>query len=199
MIGGISFSATSITSGLDVYKPVSPKPGHQYLATDTKILYVCYEAGTWVNASPPTPDLIVVTLGTTYTLKSINEEKLVTINAGAWQTLYDFTVTELKNVSAVSSFRFEFEGKSAISSYTYRVRLLINDEVIGSDYGNNTGYNTKVVNSTTPLNIGDNVKIQGTIESSGVPGQLGIRNIKLQGDIKPEIVTQTETGFIEPI
>ena len=197
MIGGISFSATSITSGLDADKPINPRPGHQYLATDTKILYVCYEAGTWVNVNPPSPDLIVVTLGTTYTLKSINEEKTVTINTGVWQTLYDFTVTELINISAISSFRFEFEGKGGAASYTYRVRLLINDVVIGSDYGNNTNYNTKVVNSTTPLNIGDNVKIQGTIESSGVPGQLGIRNIKLKGDIKPEIVTQTEIGFIE--
>lgn len=60
MIGGISFSATSITSGLDVDKPVSPKPGNQYLATDTKILYVCYDAGIWVNASPPLPKIAIV-------------------------------------------------------------------------------------------------------------------------------------------
>ena len=60
MIGGISFSATSITSGLDADKPASPKPGSQYLATDTKILYVCYEVGTWVNASPPLPKIAIV-------------------------------------------------------------------------------------------------------------------------------------------
>ena len=60
MIGGISFSATSITSGLDADKPINPRPGHQYLATDTKILYVCYEVGAWVNASPPLPKIAIV-------------------------------------------------------------------------------------------------------------------------------------------
>src|SRR5574344_1646630 len=51
MIGGISFSATSVTSGLDIDKPVNPRPGHQYLATDTKKQYNCYVAGVWVDSS----------------------------------------------------------------------------------------------------------------------------------------------------
>jgi len=33
--------------GLDANKPANPKVGEAYLATDTKILYVCYADGTW--------------------------------------------------------------------------------------------------------------------------------------------------------
>lgn len=49
MISGISFSATSITAGLDADKPANPKTGSQYLATDTKKQYNCFVAGIWTD------------------------------------------------------------------------------------------------------------------------------------------------------
>src|SRR5574344_1917896 len=136
MIGGISFSATSITSGLDADKPISPKPGNQYLATDTKILYVCYDAGVWVEAAPPIPDLIIATKGDTYLLKAIIDEKTERVTNGVWTTLNDFTVTGFTNISAVKSFKLLFDRKVANASYISRIRLLVNDVLIGSDYGN---------------------------------------------------------------
>lgn len=51
MIGGISFSATSTATGLDIDKPANPSPGNQYLATDTKKQYNCYVAGAWSDNS----------------------------------------------------------------------------------------------------------------------------------------------------
>lgn len=42
--------AINLTSGLDAAKEASPTVGDVYVATDTTILYLCYEAGTWVNA-----------------------------------------------------------------------------------------------------------------------------------------------------
>ena len=49
MISGISFSATSTATGLDADKPANPRPGHQYLATDTKKLYNCFVPGIWTD------------------------------------------------------------------------------------------------------------------------------------------------------
>jgi len=40
-----------ILSGLDADKPVSPIPGDEYIALDTKRKYVCYQQGTWVVPS----------------------------------------------------------------------------------------------------------------------------------------------------
>lgn len=33
--------------GLDANKPANPVAGEAYLATDTKVLYVCYADGVW--------------------------------------------------------------------------------------------------------------------------------------------------------
>lgn len=43
MINLPTFGATNIAYGLDANKPVYPLPGDQYIATDTKKSYVCYE------------------------------------------------------------------------------------------------------------------------------------------------------------
>jgi len=43
MINPPVFGATNILHGLDADKPSSPKPGDQYIATDTKLTYICYE------------------------------------------------------------------------------------------------------------------------------------------------------------
>lgn len=41
------FGATNLKSGADADKPVNPKPGDIYVATDNNILYVCYASGIW--------------------------------------------------------------------------------------------------------------------------------------------------------
>lgn len=47
MINPPVFGAFNIANGADAEKPASPKAGDQYIATDTKILYVCYTDSIW--------------------------------------------------------------------------------------------------------------------------------------------------------
>lgn len=49
------FGATNLKSGADADKPARPKPGDIYVANDTNIIYVCYVAGSWVDATPTNP------------------------------------------------------------------------------------------------------------------------------------------------
>ncbi len=42
-LSDLVFGAFNVSKGLDVNKPANPNPGDQYIATDTKKIYVCYE------------------------------------------------------------------------------------------------------------------------------------------------------------
>lgn len=46
-----SRAAKNLQSGLDASKPASPSVGDVYSATDTKLTYNCYTAGTWTTAA----------------------------------------------------------------------------------------------------------------------------------------------------
>jgi hypothetical protein len=48
-LSNLSFSATNINAGNDADKPVNPKPGDLYIATDTNIMYKCNVVGAWVT------------------------------------------------------------------------------------------------------------------------------------------------------
>lgn len=111
MIGGISFSATSITSGLDADKPVNPRPGHQYLATDTKILYVCYESGTWVNVVPPLSDYIdmIMKEGTDLTLFSDPSKYGAPLVNTNYTPIHQFVVGDIQGFTGVQSYRVSCE------------------------------------------------------------------------------------------
>lgn len=50
-LGDISFSATNLKNGADDDKPLNPQPGDLYVALDTSIVYVCYDAGIWKHVS----------------------------------------------------------------------------------------------------------------------------------------------------
>lgn len=129
MIGGISFSATSVTSGLDADKPVNPRPGHQYLATDTKVLYACYGAGVWVDTTNTVSGLDVnkpanPKPGNQY-LATDTKVLYVCYNAGVWVNAAP-PITAYGDISMVAG----------------TATILFSDANVHSLYVNNTNYTT---------------------------------------------------------
>jgi hypothetical protein len=50
-LSNLSFSATNLNVGNDADKPLYPKAGDIYVATDTKITYTCYKENIWTDES----------------------------------------------------------------------------------------------------------------------------------------------------
>jgi hypothetical protein len=76
------YRKTSVAHGLDEDKPTTPQKGDEYLATDTKKLYVCYEVGVWEVASPLSVNGNGVLKFDNKTLFSIQEAAIPQINNG---------------------------------------------------------------------------------------------------------------------
>lgn len=79
-----------MSAGLDASKPASPSTDDMYLATDTKILYLCFASGTWTALSittgtaaarPASPKLGQIYLATDTSAMS------VCFVAGAWVSI----------------------------------------------------------------------------------------------------------------
>lgn len=109
---GVEFKALTVTSvpytasinvGVDASKAASPSTGDLYLATDTKILYRCYAAGTWTKeplasgtdaAKPASPAVGDVYLAT-------DTQKLYRCyTAGTWSVDATFTIVTVTTLKA---------------------------------------------------------------------------------------------------
>lgn len=86
------------TAGTDAAKPASPTTNDVYLATDTKILYICFASGTWTKATtlygldaakPASPAVGEVYLATDTT------KLYLCLSAGVW-TFYDTSQSKVK-------------------------------------------------------------------------------------------------------
>jgi hypothetical protein len=56
-LGDITFGGNNVRFGNDADKPVSPNPGDEYIALDTRKKYVCYTPGVWADLNPAIPAL----------------------------------------------------------------------------------------------------------------------------------------------
>ena len=179
MIGGISFSATRITSGLDADKPINPRPGHRYLATDTKILYVCYEVGVWVNASPPLPKIAIVETasnpdgtGIEIFYKELRSPVLTPrINDCTAAPSYHFTV-QTDFTARVSFFTRGYDG---VGAGTTHHRMCINGSSV---YYYTSNHRNGVANTVTHhFKKGDYVKVVATSDANdmNIQADLSIR------------------------
>ena len=184
MIGGISFSATSITSGLDVDKPINPRSGHQYLATDTKILYVCYEAGTWVNASPPLPKIAIVetasnpnSTSTEIFYKGLGRVNIGNTLIGCKTSIPSYVFTVQTDFTALLTFSTRgYDGTGAGTTYH---KMCINNV---QAYYYESNHRDGVVNAVVHNFIkGDFVKMfaSSTASDSGIYANLSIKCVPI--------------------
>jgi hypothetical protein len=181
MIGGISFSATSITSGLDADKHANPAPGNQYLATDTKKQYNCYVAGVWVNAVPPLPKIAIVetainpdSTSTQIFYKGLSSANLTNRPNDCSQTPNYAFIIQTDFTAFLQFFTRGYDGTGGGTTYH---RMCINGV---SAYLYTSNHRNGVANTLIhEFKKGDFVKViaTSTANDSGIQAQLAIKCI----------------------
>lgn len=188
MIGGISFSATSVTSGLDADKPASPKPGNQYLATDTEIVYICFTAGTWVNLD----DLEIVGVANTTKLAASNDTNQA-VNFEWAEIKVIYVPMAVKKAKIRISWEAGYDGGQG---RVIRSAVKINDVTVTPEIETNNNWTTYYEDFT--VYGGDKISLWGRYTNTLNRGG-NVRNLRIYTELKYRHTLKSvgsETGWI---
>lgn len=170
-LSNLSFSATNISAGNDADKPVNPQPGAQYVAVDTKKLYVCYIEGSWENPVDIS--------------ETISEYRQLYYVQSATVTSYESTTTPTQTAKTT------FPGKliasaHGVSSYV-TVELYYNGSVIWTGNGGDSS------NIEQTINAGDEIYlyVKANDSSNDNYGRLTIygrdKSVSINGTVVEDI------------
>ena len=184
-IGDITFGGTSLSFGDDGDKPTATL-GSVYVATDTSITYVCYDAGVWVNASP---EILLTNMGDvelnegTTDVLFTSAESAAESNSGTLKVFFSLELTDLSKFSAVNGFSVKCEDYSNYA-LNHETRVLLNDVSVGSITSATTGWTSRTFNVDSPLAVGDIIKFGARVTSSTFT--VGVRKCSITGDVSFE-------------
>ena len=161
-LSNLSFSATNINAGNDADKPTATV-GSLYLATDTNILYVCYENGVWVNA---------------VMMPVISFEEFMGVEANTMQTLAEYTI----NYNGEYTLAYTpYSPGGGVGYLNYEITKN-NSSVITS--GSIDDYNTEVSVSNVELAAGDTIQFRSEGVSGSYNYEARCKNIRILKDIQ---------------